>query len=86
MTLTEQKILPLWRSILADAEVGVEDDFFDSGGTSLSLLRLLSRIKDAHGVTVSPMALVDGVTLSRLAAEVDRLKRLATQTQFGAGR
>jgi amino acid adenylation domain-containing protein len=47
-------------------------DFFDQGGTSLSLLRLVSRVEEHFGVSLDLSALLDGVTVAALAHAVDR--------------
>ncbi|MBD0254142.1 MAG: amino acid adenylation domain-containing protein, partial [Cytophagales bacterium] len=40
----EEKLLGLYRAVLGKEEVGVEDNFFESGGNSITAIRLLSLV------------------------------------------
>ena len=42
----------LWADVLNLAHVGIDDDFFDIGGHSLLVLKLLSRVESALGIRV----------------------------------
>src|SRR5437764_1404411 len=44
-TPIEEKLLPLWKSILKSDDVSVHDDIFARGATSLSAMVLLTRIR-----------------------------------------
>jgi hypothetical protein len=52
----ERIILPLWKEVLGLSQVGLQDNFFDLGGTSLLALRLHERIR---AETRSDLALTD---------------------------
>ncbi|MFF7476921.1 amino acid adenylation domain-containing protein [Streptomyces sp. NPDC008092] len=41
----ESRLLEVWRSVLRDDRVGPADDFFQSGGTSLLVARLLTEVR-----------------------------------------
>ncbi|MEU9634607.1 amino acid adenylation domain-containing protein [Streptomyces tendae] len=49
-TEEERRMVALWEEVLALVGIGVQDDFFDLGGHSLLLTRLLSRIEETYGV------------------------------------
>jgi acyl-coenzyme A synthetase/AMP-(fatty) acid ligase len=42
----EARVAEVWRSVLGVEEVGVRDNFFDLGGTSLLLYRVFSRVRE----------------------------------------
>jgi amino acid adenylation domain-containing protein len=41
----EQRVAEVWRSVLGISAIGVDDNFFDLGGTSLLLYRVFSRLR-----------------------------------------
>ncbi|HVH12980.1 MAG TPA: phosphopantetheine-binding protein, partial [Longimicrobium sp.] len=45
----ERRVAEVWKSVLALPEVGVHDNFFDLGGTSLLLYRVYSRLREIRG-------------------------------------
>jgi amino acid adenylation domain-containing protein len=72
-TLTEQTIAGLWKEVLGTARAGLQDDFFEQGGHSLSATRLLARIRAAFGVDLSLRELFDEPTVFAVATRVDFL-------------
>ena len=50
--------------------IGVDEDFFAAGGTSLLVVRLVSRIKEVTGVRLTPSVVFDERTPARLAARI----------------
>jgi aryl carrier-like protein len=45
----ERTVAEVWRGVLSLPEVGVHDNFFDLGGTSLLLYRVYSRLREVRG-------------------------------------
>jgi len=74
----EEGIAAIWREILEIEDVGADDNFFETGGHSLSAIQMLSRLRDSLGVEVSLKELFDGPTLAALAKNVEN-KKLAGQ-------
>ena len=70
-TSTERQVLAIWRDVLHVDDVGVEDDFFDVGGHSLSAMRAAGRLSDAFGVEVGLHAMLDHRTVVSIARLVD---------------
>jgi NAD(P)-dependent dehydrogenase (short-subunit alcohol dehydrogenase family)/acyl carrier protein len=60
----EAEILHIFRDCLGyEEELSPEDDFFDFGGDSISGTRIVTRIKEAFGVNVSVMDLLESQTI-----------------------
>ncbi|MFJ2815835.1 amino acid adenylation domain-containing protein [Streptomyces sp. NPDC087294] len=71
LTDTERRIAEIWRTVLDLPEVDTESDFFDLGGTSLSLLRMFAATNDAFGTDLDITVLIDGATVAALARHID---------------
>ncbi|HEY4360943.1 MAG TPA: amino acid adenylation domain-containing protein [Bryobacteraceae bacterium] len=52
-TLGERRLLAIWESVLSRKDIGVTDNFFDLGGHSLLVAKLLRRVDDAFAVRMS---------------------------------
>ncbi|MBV8167735.1 MAG: AMP-binding protein, partial [Alphaproteobacteria bacterium] len=63
-----RELAAIWRSVLAVPEVRADDDFFDLGGHSLLLARLLRRIETTFGRRLAMGAVFQAPTLSGMAA------------------
>jgi syringomycin synthetase protein SyrB1 len=56
--------------------MGKDDDFFDIGGTSLTLLRVLARINQQFGVKINMSLLADGVSIASLVDAIQQQEQL----------
>ena len=70
-TATERAIAELWSAELGVEPVGMGDNFFDLGGTSLVVPGLLAAITERCGVSLPTVALFEAPTVRSLAAAVD---------------
>jgi indigoidine synthase len=70
-TRTEERIGDIWRQELGIDAVSVDDDFFESGGNSLSAVRIITRINDELWCSLSLRALFESPTIEKLASAVD---------------
>ncbi len=68
----ERRLAELWSRLLEVSPVGVHDDFFALGGTSLEATLLASRIRDAFSVDLPLAAVLQATTVARLAKVVKR--------------
>ncbi|WP_405166759.1 amino acid adenylation domain-containing protein [Nocardia sp. NBC_01499] len=68
---TDVVITSIWRDILGENGFGPDDDFFDLGGTSLTLVRMIDHVNTRFRIDLDLTALLDGVTIAALAAAVD---------------
>jgi amino acid adenylation domain-containing protein len=75
----EREIGVVWREVLGLPRVGVHDNFFESGGSSLLIVKLHSRLKAALGVDLPVTELFRHPTIDALA------RRLAEEPRAEAG-
>ena len=71
-TETESSLLEIWREVLRDQHLGIEDDFFDSGGHSLLAVQLLSAVNARFNVDLPLHVLFGAPTVASLGVHVDR--------------
>lgn len=70
-TATERRLGAIWQDILALPTIGVDDNFFDVGGTSLLLLRLHSRVGAEFAAPIRIVTLFQHPTIRSLARHLD---------------
>jgi amino acid adenylation domain-containing protein/non-ribosomal peptide synthase protein (TIGR01720 family) len=66
-TPAEQILVDIWKKILEVDEIGVHDDFFESGGDSILSLRVIAFAKQA-GLNLKPRQIFEHPTIAGLAA------------------
>jgi FkbH-like protein len=69
-TETERQLLALWERTLMVSGLGVEDDYFAVGGTSLLAARLFADITRQFGVTLPLTSIVEAPTVRGLARRI----------------
>jgi hypothetical protein len=62
-----EQLVSIWRSLLRDDSLGAHSDFFDGGGTSLTAVRLRSRIRAQLGRDIDLLDVFDHPTPAELA-------------------
>ncbi len=78
-TRTEEELAKIWQELLGLSQVGIHDNFFQSGGHSLLAVRLLSRIHDRLGVDLSLASIFQSPTIAGLETEIGKASRGVTQ-------
>jgi amino acid adenylation domain-containing protein len=63
----ERNLAKIWQETLRIATVGVEDNFFDLGGHSLLLVRVVQEIQNSLGLEVSLMEMFEHPTIASLS-------------------
>lgn len=74
-TLTEEKLVKIWREILAVEKIGINDDFFDLGGHSLKLTILKGKIYEEFNVNIELRELFSNATIRQLAQAIDTFSK-----------
>ncbi|HZB94543.1 MAG TPA: phosphopantetheine-binding protein [Herpetosiphonaceae bacterium] len=66
----EQQLVALWETALGVQPIGVQDSFFELGGTSLAAVRLMAQIQQQWGQRLELAALFAGATIAEQAAQL----------------
>ena len=79
-TPEEEKIAEIWAEVLDVKPIGVDANFFDLGGHSLSATRVVTRIREAFGVNLPLRLLFDSPTIEAVAAHITNARE---QSELG---
>ncbi|MCE5345210.1 MAG: amino acid adenylation domain-containing protein [Bacteroidales bacterium] len=71
LTQTEKVLIDIWGDVLKTKDIISTDNFFDIGGNSLMVLRLVNKIKEKLGVTMSLKAFMNHPTIIQSANYID---------------
>jgi amino acid adenylation domain-containing protein len=64
----EHRLLEIWEEVLGVSGLGIADSFFESGGHSLSAVRLVARIEAQLGQALPLSAVFQAATVERMAS------------------
>jgi aspartate racemase len=64
---TETKLVKIWEKVLGIERIGIKDNFFDIGGTSLLSMILFSEIEKTFGKNLPLATIFDAPTIEQLA-------------------
>jgi natural product biosynthesis luciferase-like monooxygenase protein/FkbM family methyltransferase len=70
-TATEKALAGVWIEVLGSEEVGIHDDFFESGGHSLTATQFVSRVHAQFAVDLTLRSFLKSPTISSLAKMVE---------------
>jgi FkbM family methyltransferase len=70
-TPTEKALAKVWIEVLGGEEVGIHDDFFESGGHSLTATQFVSRVHALFAVDLTLRSFLKSPTISSLAEMVE---------------
>ncbi len=73
--LIEQKLLEIWRSILNQETISIDDSFFEIGGNSLLISTLIMRIDQAFNYRMPLSEFINNPTIMVLADLIEGNKR-----------
>ncbi len=69
----EREIARSWREVLGFESVGLHDDFFEIGGTSLHAIQLIQRLQETLCVPIPVDIVFEAPTIAELASRIDAL-------------
>ncbi len=64
---TERTLVGIWQDVLKRPSIGIEENFFDMGGHSLTAIRVLGRVAKAFGARLPLKALFEAPTIAAFA-------------------
>jgi amino acid adenylation domain-containing protein len=70
-TPVEEILVGLFEEVLQFDRVGINDNFFEIGGHSLSALQLVSRVRNTFGVEIGVRSVFEEATVEGLARRID---------------
>ncbi|MCE6997188.1 amino acid adenylation domain-containing protein [Saccharothrix sp. S26] len=73
VTLYEVRTAKHWQSLLAVDRVGLEQDFFESGGSSITLIELIHHLQTEFAITIPVSLLFRVTTLRGMAKTVEHI-------------
>jgi thioesterase domain-containing protein/acyl carrier protein len=68
---TQLRLVGIWERLLPVEHVGIDDDFFASGGNSLAAVQMFARFEAQSGKNIEPAKLMAHPTVRQLAAFID---------------
>jgi acyl carrier protein len=74
-TPLEQRLAVIWQEILQTEQVGVHDDFFESGGHSILATRMVNRVRQDLSVQLALRDFFAAPTLAGLAESIEKSRR-----------
>lgn len=72
-TQLEKQVAAIWSDVLGRNGIGVEDNFFDLGGDSLLMSRVLTRLNREFDAGIAPATFFAGPTVAQIAGAVGAL-------------
>ncbi|MEB2302389.1 amino acid adenylation domain-containing protein [Lysinibacillus xylanilyticus] len=72
ITVTEEKLLTIWKDVFKKEKIGTNNDFFRIGGNSIIAIELLAKVKQAFKVDVSIRELFSQSTIKSIAQYIDK--------------
>ncbi|MBS1523429.1 MAG: amino acid adenylation domain-containing protein [Bacteroidetes bacterium] len=70
-TDTEKKLAGAWQEVLNITSIGIDDDFFDLGGSSMVAISAINKINSTTGTGLTVAALYQLPTVRQLAEKID---------------
>ncbi|HMJ67009.1 MAG TPA: HAD-IIIC family phosphatase, partial [Candidatus Binatia bacterium] len=81
-TQIEQELCGMWQRLLGIERVGVYDDFFALGGSSLLAVRLFAQIEKLLGKALPLVVLFESPTIEKLAQTIEQRREQTSSTSI----
>jgi len=71
ITATEKKLAAIWQDVLNISQISINDNFFDLGGTSLMVMRIINQVNQKTESNLRLASLYQLPTIRQLAQKID---------------
>ena len=69
----EGKLCAIWEDVLGIKKVGIYDNFFQIGGTSINAIRIIGKCKEEEGIRVTLLDLFEYGTVAGISKNIQSL-------------
>ena len=80
-TPTEELLVGIWMEVLGIEQVGIHDNFFDLGGHSLLVTKVISRVREAFSVELPLRSLFSSPTVADSAQLIETLLWISQESE-----
>jgi len=78
----ERKLVAIWQEFLGKEQIGIKDDFFELGGSSITVIRLLSHFHRHFNVTIQIKDLFMNTTIEEQATLILKVISASSSIKF----
>jgi tyrocidine synthetase III len=71
LSSTEKKVLKIWQDLIKTKSIGINENFFDAGGTSFVAMRVVDRIEKEFHVNLSLRSFFESPQIKSLSELID---------------
>jgi acyl carrier protein len=71
-TPMEERLAKIWRELLGQTVIGIDDNFFEAGGHSLLAMQMMARVRDEFRAEISLRNIFEAPTIAELAVILER--------------
>ncbi|MCU5534227.1 amino acid adenylation domain-containing protein [Bacillus cereus] len=75
-SVTEEKILDIWKEHLEISSIGIDDNFFDVGGNSIVIIKIITAVESYFSIKLAFKDFINNPTVRKLAFYVDESERI----------
>ncbi|RBL90352.1 non-ribosomal peptide synthetase [Chitinophaga flava] len=75
---TEEKMVTIWQEILGKSRIGVKDDYFELGGSSLKAMMLVKKVMDETGQVLPLKVLFEQKNIENVSKYIDSANDIIT--------
>jgi acyl transferase domain-containing protein len=76
-TATERQVAEIWQDVLGSRRMSIHDDFFELGGNSLLVAKVIARVNQAYRIDLSLLTMFESPTVAELARCIEAIRNSA---------